>query len=113
MLQSGPSPRYRLLNQVLDDGAALGPQQTVIAGFAELMCARGVPDDDAAESSVADQDVGAEAQDEIRYIKLTGGQDSLRECVGGGRLEEQVSRAADSKRGIWCEHFAAAHLVRP
>ena len=74
MLQSGPSSGDRLTNQVLDDGAALGPELALVAHLAELVRARRVSNHQSAKAAVADEDVGAEPQHEVGYTGFAGGE---------------------------------------
>ena len=62
VLESGPVRARPPGDQLRHHGAALDPELPVVA---ELEVARGVPDDEAAKSLVADQNVGAEPEHEV------------------------------------------------
>src|SRR4051812_22859609 len=76
VLESGPAFRHRFLDELFDDCAAFRPKQAMVRISAvrpELVCARGVSDDQSAKSLVADQDVGTEAKDEVGYTDIPRG----------------------------------------
>jgi hypothetical protein len=58
----------------------------------------GVPDHQAAEAAVADQDVGAQAEDEVRHCRFARGEDGGGEVVGAGGGVEEVGGPADPER---------------
>ena len=75
------------------------------------MRACGVPDDQPAKAAIADQDVGAEAKNEVGYIRLARREHGIRKRIGGRRLVEQVGGTADLERRVRRERFVAAKVL--
>jgi hypothetical protein len=99
-----------LLDQRLDDCAALAPDVAQISLLSELIRLRGVSDDQTAESAITDQNVGTEPEDEVGYIVLAGCEDGIRERIGRRRFEQKVGGAANSKRRVRGEGFVPAKM---
>ena len=91
-------------DQVPHDRTALGAEGAVDA---ELEGARHVPDDESTESTVADEDVRAEPQDEAGNSCRMRGSHRPRQIVGAVGGIQQVSRAANPERGERCEQSVA------
>jgi len=53
------------------------------------------------KSSIADEDVCPEAEDEMGHTTSTGGGDSVCEIIGRYGIVEQVGRTSDPKGGVW------------
>jgi len=60
-----------------------------------------IPDYESAEAPVADEDVGAKAQDEIGEPGLAGGHDCGGEVVGGVGFIIEVRRTSYFEGGVW------------
>src|SRR5689334_85347 len=99
VLEARPREPHRFLNEILHDCAALGPQSPL---GVEPMMRRSVSDHEAAESSVADENVRAEPEDEILDAQFPGDGDSMRKVVGGLGLKENVGWSADSEGRVGC-----------
>ena len=88
----------------MDDGAALGDE--AVAGRRDPP--RAVADHQAAVAAVADQDVGAEPEEELGHTGSAGGGDGVRQVVGARGGIEEVGRAADAEGGVGGERLALA-----
>jgi len=95
---------------MLDDRTALGPQMAGIALIPELVRVRGVPDYQPPEAAIANQNIGSEPKDEVRYTSLARREHGIRKRIGGRRLVEQVGRAADLERRVRSERFVPAKV---
>ena len=71
-----------------------------------------VSDDQAAKAAVADEDVGTEAENEVRYTGLARGEHGIRKRIGRRRLEEQVGGTTNLERRIRRERLVAANVLR-
>jgi len=97
VLEPGPPAIHRLVDQVGGDRhPALHPQPPVVL---EVEVLGRVADDEPAVPLVPDQDVGAEAEDEVRHPELAGAEHGPCEVVGGGGLEVEVGWPADLEGG--------------
>lgn len=112
VFEPGPTTSNGVLNERLDDRAALTPELASITLFPELMRLRGVSDDQAAKASVSDQNVGAESEDKVGYIVLSRREHGIGKCGGRRRLEEEIGRSANSKRRIRSEWLTSTYVPR-
>ena len=71
--------------------------------------ARRVADDEPPESPIADQDVGAEAEHEVRQSTAARDEHGGGQLIGRGGLVEEIGRAADLERGVRSERLGGAH----
>src|SRR5690606_21072371 len=78
VLQPGPPAVRGRQDQIPHHCSALGPESAVVPA-AGCLCY--VPDNQAAKSTVTDQDVGAESQHEVGDLHLSGGGDGQGEVV--------------------------------
>ena len=102
VFESRPAASDRLEDQVAHDRAALDAQPAIRVplGVRSL-----VPDDEAAESAIADEDVRAEPEHEVRHPVGARGHHRRGEVLRGLGLEEEVGGAADAERGERREGF--------
>jgi hypothetical protein len=68
--------------------------------------AGGVADDEPPHAAVADEDVRAEAEDEVRYVGLARRENGVCEVVGARGSIQQVRRTPDPERGVRSERLA-------
>jgi hypothetical protein len=85
---------------------------TLVAQFPELMRARGVPNDESAESAIANQYVGTESEDETGNALLTRGEHGIRKRISRRSLEEQIGWAADLERRVRSKRLGAPQVAR-
>ena len=109
VLEPRPAALDGLEDEVLHHGAALHPEPPVVV---EPEVARAVSDDEPAVAAVADEDVRAEAEDEVRDLELARGGDGGREVVGAGGRVEQVGRTPDAKSGVLAERLVPLEAAR-
>src|ERR1043165_3444051 len=95
VLETGPAFRNGGLNQLLDGRPAFGPEMTNVAFVPKLPVTSCIPDDQAANATIADEDIGAEAEHEAGNLPLPSRENCIRQLVGGGRLIVQVRRSAN------------------
>src|SRR4051812_1041732 len=112
VLQPGEPIGNRGVDQVgMNDGATLGADLSPL--LEDLDFARLVADHQAAESLVADQDVGPETQEEEGNVQPAGGEDGRRELVRAPRFVEEVGRSADVEGRLGSQDLALADAVEP
>ncbi|MEA2761319.1 MAG: hypothetical protein QOD47_603 [Gemmatimonadaceae bacterium] len=75
----------------------LHPEPAIIG---ELQMTRSVPNHKAAESLVADEDVGAEPEHEVLHPQVTSGGDSPCQILGRCCIVEEIGWTADPERGV-------------
>jgi len=112
VLEPRPTARDGFLDQILDDGAALGPKETVVAVFAKIVVSGGIADDQTAESPIANENVGTQPENEVRYVEVARREHGIRKRVGGSCLEKQIGWSADSKCRVWRDWLILAHVAR-
>ena len=71
--------------------------------FAKGKVSSRVANDEPAKSPVADENIGAESEHEIRHIELARAKYGICQLVRGSSFEEEVGWATDTKSGISCE----------
>ena len=83
----------------------------MVAVIAKFMMTGGVSDHQATESTVADQDIGTETENEVRYVEVARREHGIRKRVGGSCLEEQVGRTTDAECGVWPDWLITTHAA--
>ena len=109
VLEPRPAAVHGFRDQVAHHRAALHPELAVVA---PALVVRDIADHDAAEALVADQDVRAEPEHEVRDAELARRGHRQREVVRGSGLAEQIRGSADLERGVRRELDIAARLQR-
>src|SRR5438093_1062860 len=112
MLKPGPTAPHGLKDEVLDDGPAFGPQRAEFTLLLELEVSGSVSDDETSEAFVADQNVGAEAEDEVGNLEVARREHGVRKLVGGGGFEVEVGWSTDTKGGIRSEQLVTPEARR-
>ena len=79
VLESRPAALHRFGDDLAHDRAALDPEPAVLV---ESRVTRDVADDESAKAAVAHEDVGAQAEDEIRCGGVARGQQRICQIVG-------------------------------
>ncbi len=97
MLEPRPAEGDGLRNQPTEDGAAFGPEEPLLA---EPMPLRHVADDEPPNAPIADQDVGAEPENEVGYARGAGREHRICEIVGRRGIVEEVGGTSDTERGV-------------
>ena len=69
-----------------------------------------IADDNAPESLVSDEDVGAEAEYEPGNAKLPRREHGGCEILGSSRRIEEIRRTTNAERGVWRQELPAAQL---
>ena len=105
MLQTGPLTDDRLGNEPGQHRATLHPQSAVMM---ERKVPRGVSNHEPTYSTVPDQDVGTQPQDEIRHAELTSREHRICEIVRRGGIVQQIRRAPDLERRMRGQRLVAA-----
>lgn len=100
MFQPRESPLHRYLYQVPNHGARFSANTGRVRKPNVIGT---VPNDEAAKPFVADENVGAETEDEEWTPDGPGGGDCPREVVGGRSIVQKVSGTTDLERGEWRE----------
>jgi hypothetical protein len=116
VLDPAPPALDRVEDEVLDDRAALGGQQARVAlraRGAEAEVVGAVADHQAPVAAVADEDVGAEAEEEVGHPQLAGGEHRGRQLVGRAGGVERVGRTPDAERRVLGERDAPPHAPGP
>src|SRR5882762_3945736 len=104
VLQTAPAAAHRLGDELRHHGATLDPEAAVIVKNG----VRGyVPNDEAANTFVGDEDVGAEPEDEIRNLSVAGGYDGMRQIIRGVGLIKEIGRTADLESRVGREQNVA------
>src|SRR5947207_14377955 len=115
MFESRPAFRHRLLDQVFDDRTTFCPQQARIWNFrvaTKLMSACDVSNNQAAKAAVANEHVGTQAKNEVRYTGVSGSEHGVGKRIGRRRLEEQIGGTANFERGIPSKRLVVANVFR-
>src|SRR6516162_4686344 len=95
VLEARPSAPHGLEDEIAHDRAALGGHVS-LGGPVDARA--DVPDHDPAEATVADEDVRAEAEHEVRRARLARGEHGAREILRGVRFVE--TRGIQARREI-------------
>jgi len=98
MFKAGPTASDGFQDQVAHDDATLAPHPAL---FVKTNVSSSVPNNEAAKAPVANQDVGAEAEDELRDAGFTRGDDRVCQIIGRGGIVEEVGRTPDTEGGVW------------
>src|SRR6185295_6372533 len=91
------------------------PQQARIWNFGvetKLMRACDVSNNQAAKAAVADQHVGTQAKNEVRYTDVPGSEHGVGKQISRCRLEEQIGGTANFERGIRSKRLVVANVFR-
>ena len=72
-----------------------------------------VADHEAAHSAVADEDVGAETEDDERHAGRASGRDRAGELAGRRGVIQEVRRTSNAEGRVWSERHGPAHAGRP
>ena len=102
VLESRQAPLDRLGYQPRHHCSALDPKAPVIQ---KLQVVGRISDNKTSKSTVADQDVGAEAEDEVVDSEVSGGGNSPCQIVGGCSIVEQIGWTADPECGVLSERL--------
>ena len=94
----------------IEDGAAFGPELARLGPHLDVLGR--VADDEAAKASVADDDIGADAEQEMWDRVGARYPDGVGQFVGGVGLDEKVRRTAYFKGGIRGQDNVALEAVR-
>src|SRR5690349_2445238 len=97
VLESRETARDSLGNELCHHCPTLNPKPAIIV---ELEVTRSVPNHQAAEAFVADQNVGAKTEHEKGYTQLTSGIDSHCQIIGRCGIVEVVSWTTDLECGV-------------
>ena len=92
--------------------ATIAPLRAEPSVVVEREVPRTVVDDEAAKPLVADQDVGAQSEDEVRDVRCAGRQDRSSEIVGRVSGVEKISGAADPERRQGSQRNVALEMSR-
>ena len=104
MLEARPAESRAFLNERLDRGATFRPEQAVRV---ERKRGRCIANDQTAETAIADEDVGAKPQNEMRDMVLARDDECSRQLVGVAGFIEEVGRPTNLECGERRELYIA------
>jgi hypothetical protein len=104
MLEAGPSTLDSLRDQSCHDRPTLDPEPAVVK---EFQMTRRISDYQPTESFIANQYVGAEAENEILYAEISCSGDSPCQIIGRCCIVEEIGGTADLECGVLSKSLIA------
>jgi zinc protease len=92
VLESGPPEPHGFRDDLRHHGAAFNPKSSIIA---KLVMRCDIPDDEAANTLVGNEDIGTEAKYKERNLRAASGYDCISQRIGAVRLIEKICGPTD------------------